>query len=116
VVLVTSRRHLSALQDATAVSLETLPPEEAAGLLVRLAARPGLSRDDPAVREVIRLCGRLPLAIGMVARQLHHHPAWSVPERAEELAAAVDRLELMAAENLSVAAAFDRPMRTSRPG
>src|SRR6185437_12738530 len=73
-VLVTSRRHLTALEDATAVSLDTLPPDEAAGLLVR---------------------------------QLHHHPAWSVAGRADELAAAGDRLELMAAENLSVAVAFD---------
>ena len=36
-VLVTSRRHLSALEDATAVSLDTLPPGQAAALLVRLA-------------------------------------------------------------------------------
>jgi tetratricopeptide (TPR) repeat protein len=43
----------------------------------------------------------------MVARQLHHHPAWSVAGRAAELAAAVDRVELMATENLSVAAAFN---------
>ena len=46
-VLVTSRRHLSALEDATAISLDTLPPEEAAGLLVRLAARPGLEPERP---------------------------------------------------------------------
>jgi tetratricopeptide (TPR) repeat protein/transcriptional regulator with XRE-family HTH domain len=106
-VLVTSRRHLSALDDATAISLDTLPTEEAAGLLIRLAGRPGLSADDPGVRDVIRLCGYLPLAIGMVARQLRHHPAWSAAGRAADLAAAVDRLELMATENLSVAAAFD---------
>ncbi len=106
-VLVTSRRHLSALEDATAISLDTLPPGEAASLLVRLAARPGLRPADPAVRELIRLCGYLPLAIGMVARQLHHHPAWSAAGRAAELAAAVDRLELMATESLSVAAAFN---------
>jgi len=106
-VLVTSRRHLSALEDATAISLDTLPPGEAAGLLVRLAARPGLRPADPAVLELIRLCGYLPLAIGMVARQLHHHPAWSAAGRAAELAAAVDRLELMATESLSVAAAFN---------
>jgi tetratricopeptide (TPR) repeat protein len=43
----------------------------------------------------------------MVARQLHHHPAWSAAGRAAELAAAVDRLELMATESLSVAAAFN---------
>jgi tetratricopeptide (TPR) repeat protein/transcriptional regulator with XRE-family HTH domain len=106
-VLVTSRRHLSALDDATAVSLDTLPAEEAAGLLVQLAGRAGLRPDDPAVAEIIRLCGYLPLAIGMAARQLHHHPAWTAAGRAGELAAAVDRLELMSTENVSVAAAFD---------
>ena len=105
-VLVTSRRHLTALEDATAVSLDTLPPDQAAAMLVRLAGRPGLSPADLAVAEITRLCGYLPLAIGMVARQLHHHPAWSVSRRAAELAAAVDRLELLATENLSVAAAF----------
>jgi tetratricopeptide (TPR) repeat protein/transcriptional regulator with XRE-family HTH domain len=106
-VLVTSRRHLSALEDTTAISLDTLPPGEAAALLVRLAARPGLSAADPAVRELTGLCGFLPLAIGMLARQLNHHPAWTLDWLAGELAAAVDRLELMATENLSVAAAFD---------
>ncbi len=106
-VLITSRRHLTALEDAATISLDTLPPGEAAALLVRLAARPGVSPADPAVAELTGLCGYLPLAIGMVARQLHHHPAWSLGGRAAELAAAVDRLELMATENLSVAAAFN---------
>ena len=106
-VLVTSRRHLSALEDAIAISLDTLPADEAAALLVRLSGRPALNPADPAVGEIIRSCGCLPLAIGMVARQLHHHPAWSPAGRAVELAAARDRLELMATENLSVAAAFD---------
>ena len=106
-VLVTSRRRLTALEDATAISLDTLPPEEAAGLLVRLAVRPGLSSADPAVAEITRLCGYLPLAIGMLARQLHHHPTWTATGRAAELAAAVDRLELLATENVSVTAAFD---------
>src|SRR5215472_8946257 len=88
-VLVTSRRHLSALDDTTAISLDTLPAEEAAGLLIRLAGRTGLSEGEPGVREITRLCGYLPLAIGMVARQLRHHPAWSAAGRAAELAAAV---------------------------
>ena len=106
-VLVTSRRHLSALDDAAAVSLDTLPADQAAALLVRLAGRAGLSPDDPAVDEITRLCGFLPLAIGMLARQLHHHPAWSLAGRAAELTAARDRLELMVTENVSVAAAFN---------
>jgi tetratricopeptide (TPR) repeat protein/transcriptional regulator with XRE-family HTH domain len=107
VVLVTSRRHLSGLDDATAISLDTMPAAEAAGLLVRLAGRADLAADDPGVREITRLCGYLPLAIGMVARQLRHHPAWTAAGRADDLAAAVDRLDLMATENMSVAAAFN---------
>ena len=113
-VLVTSRRHLTALEDATAVSLDTLPPDQAAALLVRLAGRAGLSPDDPAVDQITGRCGELQPAIGMVARQLHHHPAWSVAGRAAELAAAVDRLELMVTENLSVAAAFNLARRPHR--
>jgi tetratricopeptide (TPR) repeat protein/transcriptional regulator with XRE-family HTH domain len=115
-VLVTSRRHLSALDDARAISMDTLPPDQAAELLVRLAARPGLNPADPAVAELTRLCGYLPLAIGMVARQLHHHPAWTAAGRAADLAAAVDRLELMATENLSVAAAFNMSYASLTPG
>lgn len=106
-VLITSRRHLTALEDARAVSLPALPPRDAATMLTRLAARPELKQDDVAVVKIARLCGYLPLAIGMLARHLHHHPAWTVADLAEDLAAARDRLTLIHAEDLSVAAAFD---------
>jgi len=106
-VLVTSRRRLAALDDATVISLDTLAPREAAALLARLAGRPGLQPDDVAVGEVTRLCGYLPLALGLIASQLRHHPAQTAESVAASLAAATDRMELMRAENLSVAAAFD---------
>ena len=115
-VLVTSRRRLTALEDAAVVSLDTLPPDEAAALLIRLAARPGLRARDAAVREITGLCGYLPLAIGMLARQLRHHPAWTAGELAADLAAARDRLALMHAENLSVAAAFGLSYADLTPG
>jgi len=105
-VLVTSRRRLTALDDAAVISLDVLSSGEAAALLVRLAARPGLRAGDPAVGEITGLCGYLPLAIAMLARQLRHHPAWTAGQLAADLAAARDRLALMRAENLSVAAAF----------
>ena len=110
-VLVTSRRRLAALEDAAVISLDTLPPDEAAALLARLAGRPDLGADDEGAGEIARLCGYLPLAIGMLAGQLRHHPARSATGLAAELAAARDRLELMQAENLSVAAAFDLSYR-----
>jgi tetratricopeptide (TPR) repeat protein/DNA-binding XRE family transcriptional regulator len=106
-VLITSRRRLTALEDAAVISLDTMPPDDAAQLLARLAARPDVQPGETGVAEITRLCGYLPLAIGMLARQLHHHPAWTPPGLAAELAVARGRLELMHAENLSVAAAFD---------
>jgi tetratricopeptide (TPR) repeat protein/transcriptional regulator with XRE-family HTH domain len=105
-VLVTSRRRLTALQDAAVVSLDVLPPDEAAALLARLAARPGLSALDAAVGEITGLCGHLPLAIGMLASQLRHHPAWTAVRLAAELADTRDRLAVMHTEDLSVGAAF----------
>jgi tetratricopeptide (TPR) repeat protein len=106
-VLITSRRRLAALDDAGVVSLDTLSPGEAAGLLARLAGRPGLDADDPGVAQLAGLCGYLPLALGLAGRQLAHHPAWTPAGLAGDLAAAKDRLALMAAETVSVAAAFN---------
>ena len=115
-VLVTSRRRLTALDDATVISLDTLAPREAAALLTRLSGRPGLQPGDAAVGEIIRRCGYLPLAIGLIASQLRHHPAQTAGSVAASLAAATDRMELMRAENLSVAAAFDLSYADLSPG
>jgi tetratricopeptide (TPR) repeat protein/DNA-binding XRE family transcriptional regulator len=109
--LITSRRRLTALEDATVLSIDTLNPADAAALLSRLADRPDLGPDADATAEIARLCGYLPLAIGMLGRQLKHHPARSGPEVAADLATARDRLAVMRAENLSVAAAFDLSYR-----
>jgi len=109
-VLVTSRRRLTALQDTAVISLDTFPPAEAATLLVRLAARPGLRAGDAAVGEITRLCGYLPLAIGMLASQLRHHPTWTTAQLAADLAAARDRFTLQAsptARNFSTYSARD---------
>ena len=106
-VLITSRRRLTALEDATVLSVDTLTPADAAALLARLAGRRDLGPEAGAAGEVARLCGYLPLAIGMLARQLRHHPARTAAELAADLASARDRLAVMHAENLSVAAAFD---------
>ena len=105
-VLVTSRRRLTALE-AAPVSLGTLPPGEAADLLVRLTGCPGLQPGHRAVAEVTGLCGYLPLAIRLVAAELRHHPAWTVTDLAAELATARDRLSALQAEDVSVAAAFN---------
>lgn len=106
-VLVTSRRRLTTLNSEKSLAMSTLAPAEAARLVIRLADRPDLSAQDPAVGGIALMCGYLPLAIAMMAGQLRHHPTWTPADLAEDLAEARDRLALMTSENVSVAAAFD---------
>jgi tetratricopeptide (TPR) repeat protein/DNA-binding XRE family transcriptional regulator len=110
-VLVTSRRRLGALSDAAVISLDTLTADDAADMLARLAGRLGLKSGDPVVTELTRLCGYLPLAIGLLASQLRHHPAWTLEDLSGDLTAERDKLALMQAESLSVEAALSLSYR-----
>jgi tetratricopeptide (TPR) repeat protein len=106
-VLVTSRQELTALEDAHPVRLDVLPADEAARLLARLAARPEVDAEDPAVAQIAVLCGNLPLALGILGRRLRHSLAWSPADLAADLTRARDRLAQLHTESVSVAAAFD---------
>jgi len=106
-VLITSRRRLTSLEEARTISLGMLPPDQTTLLISRLAARPEIDPGDAAMAELARACGNLPLAAGMIGRKLHHHPAWTAASLAADLAAAQDKLRLMTAEDMSVATAFE---------
>ncbi|MEY9871345.1 DNA-binding SARP family transcriptional activator/tetratricopeptide (TPR) repeat protein [Streptacidiphilus sp. MAP12-33] len=110
-VLVTSRRRLLALEDAMPFTLDVLPAPEAAALFVAKSGRPQLSPDDPAVREIVRLCGHLPLAIQLSAARLRHRRSWTVADLLPDLAETSRRLNALLMEDLSVAAAFDLSYR-----
>ncbi|MEP7025310.1 MAG: hypothetical protein ABJB47_16245 [Actinomycetota bacterium] len=64
-----------------------------------------LSATDGGI-VAIHAIGGMPLAISLAAGQLKHHPSWTAVDLPADLVAARDRLELLQAENLSVAAAF----------
>src|SRR5262249_6669694 len=62
-VLVTSRRRLTALEDAIVISIDTLSPDEAWALLVRLARRADLELDEAAGRGITPPRGVPPPAV-----------------------------------------------------
>jgi tetratricopeptide (TPR) repeat protein/transcriptional regulator with XRE-family HTH domain len=105
-VLVTSRQQLGGLVEARTIRLDELTPAQTAELIVSIADRPGLKADDGSVADIARLCAGLPLAAGIMASQLRDQTGWTPGELAADMAAARGGLELMAAENLSVATAF----------
>ncbi|GAA3017188.1 AfsR/SARP family transcriptional regulator [Streptosporangium longisporum] len=76
-MLITSRRRLVALDGAHALSVDPPGEEDAAELFERIVGERA-GREPDAVREVLRLCGHLPLAIRISAARLQHRPRWTV--------------------------------------
>jgi tetratricopeptide (TPR) repeat protein len=110
-VLVTSRRHLGDLPGAvTPILVDALPHEEAADMFTRLAPRAAGDRDR--VAEVVRLAGFLPLAVCLLARVFARHSSWAMADLIAETRGGV---LTMAAENDSVAAAFEVSYRHLHP-
>jgi tetratricopeptide (TPR) repeat protein len=108
-VVVTSRRRLTGLvtRHATVtISLDALPPDEAATLFTRLVQRQLDRSDTDSVAALVRSCGYLPLAISLLAARLRPEPQWTVGDLLDTLASTHDKLSHMRAEDIEVAAAF----------
>ncbi|MFK4144026.1 BTAD domain-containing putative transcriptional regulator [Streptomyces sp. NPDC004065] len=85
-VLVTSRRKLSALDGALPLWLDVLPPADAAALFTRVAGEQRAAREPAQVARAVELCGHLPLAIRIAATRLRSRPAWAVADLVDRLA------------------------------
>lgn len=110
-VMITSRRRLAGLEDARPLPLTALPADQAAAMFLRLTDRP-TDNEHHRIAELLRLCGHLPLAIGLVAGRLRSHPTWDVRYLTEQLVAAPNRLaEMRADDDRGVLTAFERSYR-----
>ena len=106
VVLVTSRLRLAGLDGAEPVSLDVLPVPDAAALFLRAAGDRGTHAEPGAVREVVELCGRLPLAIGIAAARWRARPSWTLVDLRDRLAGVRERLAELRAGQRCVETAF----------
>ncbi|MFE0464539.1 BTAD domain-containing putative transcriptional regulator [Kitasatospora sp. NPDC058965] len=105
-VLVTSRRRMPALAGAGALSLDVLDRDPAVALFGRICGPERIGGEEDAVAEIVRLCGRLPLAIRITAARLAHRSTWTPSHL---LARLRDRIGLpgeLRTQDQSVAAAF----------
>lgn len=105
-VLVTSRSSLGALAGAQLLKLEVMPEEEAVQLLAHLAGRGRVAAEPDAAREIVRLCGYLPLAVRIAGAKLKGKPRWQVKNLAKRLRDERTRLTQLHLEDLDVRAAF----------
>jgi hypothetical protein len=84
--------------------------EEAERLFINLIGE-RRCEDRNAVRQILAACGRLPLAIRLIAGRLRHHRDELLAEVAADLADQTAALDALVAEHLSVRAAFESSYR-----
>lgn len=104
-VIITSRRRLTDLDDVQTIMLGVLTDAEAGELFRQMVGdRRGI--DDDVTGETTALCGNLPLAIRIAAGRLRARPAWTVADLARGLREEGRRLDRLATGSRSVAAAI----------
>ncbi|MFI0718523.1 tetratricopeptide repeat protein [Streptomyces sp. NPDC021224] len=105
-IVVTSRKRLSALDEAVHVPVGILDGPGAEAVFRAVGGEGAALAPDSAVRAVVDSCGRLPLAVRIAAARLRRGPMATVGELAERLSYATHRLELLDDGDRSVAAAL----------
>ncbi|KDN20377.1 transcriptional regulator [Amycolatopsis rifamycinica] len=103
-ILVTSRGRLPALDDAWHFPVGVLPPADAVRLLRSVAGDHAPDEDEVAT-EIVRHCGRLPLAVRIVAARFVAG-GWTAAKLRDRLADETTRLGALEDGERSVASAF----------
>ncbi|MFD5877049.1 tetratricopeptide repeat protein [Streptomyces sp. NPDC060322] len=104
-MLITSRRRLTDLDGAHALSLDVLPAAEAIELFSRIVGERA-DAEPLAVLDVLHMCGFLPLAVRIAAARLHHRPQWTVAYLADRLRERRHRLTELSTSDRGVGTAF----------
>ncbi|MEV6521377.1 BTAD domain-containing putative transcriptional regulator [Longispora sp. NPDC051575] len=92
-LLVTSRRLLAGLDDVHVVELTVLPAAAAVDLLAAFAGGDRIAAEPDAARDLVELCGRLPLAVRIVGGRLARRGAGPLSRMAARLADRRSRLD-----------------------
>lgn len=111
-VIVTSRddlRGLTALDGARRLVLDLFSGEEAHELLTRVIGEQRVAAEEEAAAELVRLCGRLPLALRIAAAHLASYESQTIAEYLSELTEdnRLTRLAIEEDPEVAVRASFD---------
>jgi DNA-binding SARP family transcriptional activator len=107
-VLVTSRARLAGLGGARVVDLDVFGPDEALELLAQAAGPQRTAAEPAAAREIVRLCGFLPLAVRVAGARLGARPHWPLSRLEADLADEDARLDTLRLGDLEVRTSLAR--------
>lgn len=105
-VLITSRSALTEMPAVRRTRLDVLERDEAMALLIRILGPERVAAEESAARQVVALCGCLPLAVRIVGARLAVRPQWTIGSFAARLADEKGRLAVLETGELGVEAAF----------
>lgn len=105
-VLVTSRRRLMGLAGARHIPLEIMPVEQGLELLRSIVTAIRVEAELGAARDIVLLCGRLPLALRIAGARLASRPDEPLAAYVQRLRDERNRLDLLKAGDLEVRTTF----------
>jgi tetratricopeptide (TPR) repeat protein len=79
-VIVTSRRSLAMLGNCASFRLDLFTADEEAAMLTAAIGAERVAAEPEAVRELLTICGGLPLGLAMAAAKLRSRPTWRVAD------------------------------------
>ncbi len=103
-VLITSRRRLTALEDNRPLLLEVMSTAEGSELFAQIAGLERISGNLAEVAAVVQLCGGLPLAIRIAAARFRDRQQWDLPALLQQLRTHDRRTRFLAVGDRSVMA------------
>ncbi|MET9774544.1 BTAD domain-containing putative transcriptional regulator [Streptomyces sp. NPDC006367] len=106
-VVITSRARLTTVPNTRVLELGVFGQQQAYALLNRLVGEERLSAEHAVAAQLIEYCGRLPLAVRIVAAKLASRPHWTLRKAASRLADERRRLDELTHENLEVRSSLE---------
>lgn len=105
-VLITSRTRLAGLIGVRLVDLDIFEADQAVELLARLAGPRRVATEPAAAREIVRLCGFLPLALRVAGARLGSRRHWPLSRLEADLTDEQHRLDKLRLGDLDVRASL----------
>ncbi|GAA1452544.1 BTAD domain-containing putative transcriptional regulator [Nocardiopsis tropica] len=114
--LITTRNELSGLSGARFLSLGMFDEESSLELFGRILGEERVRREPEQAREIVRICGGLPLALRVIAGRMLSRPKWSFVHVARRLGEQNRKFRELQVEGQSVEAAIDLSYQSLNPG
>ncbi|MGW6979866.1 BTAD domain-containing putative transcriptional regulator [Streptomyces sp. NPDC054932] len=116
VVLITGRARLASVPHSHTVEVLPMAADGAAELLRAIAGPERFAAEPAAARELLRLCGGLPMALRAAGSRLAARPLWPVARLVDRLADPSTRLQELRFGDLALPPLLAQSLGRLRPG